>query len=108
MNRSRILLPVLLLSLAFAAHAQDTWVAQTSGTSSMLFGIACPTATACDAAGDSGTFLTTTNGGASWTKTVANPKWIEANSVGNGGLSCPQRQHVLSGCIGRRQRFKRF
>ena len=62
------LVPILLtFALALPASASaDGWVAQTSGTTSVLRGIAFSDATHGWAVGDNGTILATTNGGATW------------------------------------------
>jgi hypothetical protein len=45
----------------------STWSPQTSGTTNILFSVACTDTNTCYAVGGSGTILSTTNGGTTWT-----------------------------------------
>jgi alpha-tubulin suppressor-like RCC1 family protein len=47
--------------------AAASWAAQTSGTTSQLNSVSCPTPSSCWAVGAAGTIRTTVNGGATWT-----------------------------------------
>src|SRR6202158_2012142 len=49
-----------------AAAAGPVWSSQASGTSEILWGVSCPSASVCVAVGESGTILRTVNGGATW------------------------------------------
>ncbi len=51
-----------------AAPAVATAHAETSGTTSTLYGVGCLTASRCFAVGDAGTLLATTDGGRTWSR----------------------------------------
>jgi hypothetical protein len=71
------------------ASVPTDWTPVSSGTTSTLFGVACPSTTACVAVGSSGTVLTSADGGATWT----------ARTSGTGnfllGVACPS----ASACV---------
>jgi len=49
------------------AHVAVSWTSLDAGTSNLLFGVACPTASLCFATGAGGSAVVSTNGGATWT-----------------------------------------
>lgn len=73
----RLTVPNTVTSFTFTVFVQAAipnetgilrWTAPTSGTLQNLRSVSCASATACVAVGEGGVVLTTTNGGASWTK----------------------------------------
>ncbi len=52
--------------IAATSNGGTTWFSPSSGISTPLHAVSCPSEQVCFAAGDAGTVLATTNGGGRW------------------------------------------
>ena len=79
------------LGLLFHTPAQaQSWIGQTSDTSTAFFGISCASATHCIAVGNSGLIRATTDGGNNWTAQNSNTLNILY------GISCASTTHCIA------------
>ena len=67
------------------------WSLQTSGTSSTLYSVSCPSSSTCFAVGASGIVRATTNGGSSWSSQTS-----QLSGTNLYGLACPDTSHCLA------------
>jgi photosystem II stability/assembly factor-like uncharacterized protein len=84
-----VLLVVLMLTMSASAQA-DTWSAQSSDVTSGLNGVGCSSGSDCAAVGDSGTILTSTDGGNTWTSQNSNV----SNTLY--GVACPSSSDCVA------------
>ena len=82
-------------TIVATTNGGTSWSSRQSGTSAILYGIACPSSATCAAVGDEGTILASTDGGSTW-RGVPSGAFSPLNAI-----ACPtSRSCVVVGAYG--------
>jgi photosystem II stability/assembly factor-like uncharacterized protein len=87
---STIFLPLVLKAPTTTGPTPGAWTAQTSGSTTTLNDVSCPSTTTCIAVGNGGTILATTNGGTTWSSKVSGT----TNTLN--GVICPSATQCVA------------